>query len=280
MTITIEHPVKTIRIRMCRCGCGGPGDEAHGMCTNSYNRYRNRQIAYGRWQPRVPATAARHHVTALINAGLRLNHIAAITAISKATVYNVLNPATTRIYAKIEEAILAVEIPNRPGDIAPDNALVPILGARRRIQALIAAGYPQAHLARALGMSPAHTTMAALVGRPNLCSGATGQYIGATRDRAVKTLFDRLQLIPGPSNRARAYGQKRNWPLPLEWDEDTIDQPTAAPISARWTPDSARAERRAKVQAMTAAGKSAEQIAAALGIATRTVQRDRALEEA
>lgn len=272
------------RFPMCRCGCGGPGDEAHGMCSASYKRYRRRQIAYGRWQPRVSVDAAREHVGALLAAGLRAGHVAELAGVSPATMCNITDPNTGRIKAEIERAILAVPIPDRPGDVAADNALVPIVGASRRVQALVAHGYPQSHLARELGIYPAHTTMAALVGRPNRKIGATGQNITAKRDRAIKELFDRLQMTPGPSDRAREYGLRHHWPLPFEWDEDTIDHPDATPIGARWTRESALAEqreqlaaRRERVQELTDRGFTAVQIADRLGVADRTIDRDRHL---
>ncbi|MEC3957534.1 helix-turn-helix domain-containing protein [Nocardia sp. CDC153] len=262
-------------VPMCGCGCGGPGDFSRGMCAVSYKRYRRRQIAYGRWQPRVPADAARGHVAALIAVGLRPEHVAGLAGISPATVHHITHATSDRISAEIERAVLAVEIPDRPGDVAADNAFVPIIGARRRIQALVAYGYPQAHLARELGMNPAHTTMAALVGRINTASGATGQTINAKRERQIKELFDRLQLVPGPSDRARAHGRRHGWPLPFEWDEDSIDRPDAKPTRSRWTFASARAERRDQVQQMSQRGLPNWQIAHELRITKRTVERIR-----
>ncbi len=245
------------------------------MCNASYKRWRRRQIAYGRWQPRVSVDAAREHVDALIRAGLRPAQVAELAGISKGTVLNIMQPTTGRIHADIEHRVRAVAVPDRPGDVTADNALVPIVGARRRIQALVAYGYPQAHLARELDMSPQHTTMAALAGRPNRTAGATGQSITAKRDREIKAVFDRLQLEPGPSDKAREYGRERGWPLPFEWDEDAIDNPDAQPARARWTPASRIAERREQVQELTSLGMPAWQIATRLNITERTVVRDR-----
>lgn len=260
---------------MCTCGCGGPGDFSRGMCAASYKRMRRRQIAYGRWQPRVPVDAAREHLTTLTAAGLRPGHVAQLAGVSPATIHNITHPTTGRIDAQIEQAVLAVAIPDRPGDVTADNALVPIIGASRRIQALVAHGYPQSHLARELGIDPAHTTMAALVGRPNRAAGATGQTITAKRERAIKELFDRLQMTPGPSDRARAYGRRHGWPLPFEWDEDSIDRPDGTPTAARWTPKSTTEERHEQVQHLTNLGLPIRQIAERLGTSERTVERHR-----
>ncbi|MGK8559564.1 hypothetical protein [Nocardia gipuzkoensis] len=235
-------------------------------------------MAYGRWQPRVEADEARAHVERLLGAGLRKAHVAALAGVSKATVVNVTRADTERISADIERAILAVEVPERAADVADGNARVPITGARRRVQALVAFGYPQSHLARELGIDPSHATFAALVQR-RLPVDHTGQTISAERERAIKALFDRLQLTPGPSQRARDYGRKRGWALPFEWDETALDDPRGVPQRARWRPPTRsqrRDARREQVAALTAQGLSADQIAQQLGITARTVVRDRA----
>ncbi|MEU7633850.1 helix-turn-helix domain-containing protein [Nocardia sp. NPDC049220] len=234
-------------------------------------------MAYGRWQPRVEAEQARAHVERLLGAGLRKAHVATLAGVSKTTVVNLTRAGTERISATVEQSILAVPVPERAADVAADNALVPITGARRRVQALVAFGYPQSRLARELGIDPGHATFGALVQR-QLPDGHTGQFIPAGRERAIKGLFDRLQLIPGPSQRARDYGRRRGWALPLEWDETALDDPHGVPERARWTPPTGaqrRDERRGQVAALTERGLSAEQIADQLGVTTRTVVRDR-----
>ncbi|WP_167486857.1 helix-turn-helix domain-containing protein [Nocardia terpenica] len=247
------------------------------MCKAAYSRYRRREQAYGRWEPRVSPDQARAHVEQLVAAGLRPAHIAELAGVGQSTMTNLAKTGPRQISAKTEQAILAVAVPERVGDVTADTALVPIIGARRRIQALIAYGYPQTHLAHELDIEPSHATMAALVERA-LPEGHTGQSIPADRDRAIKALFDRLQMTPGPSDRARAYGRDREWALPFEWDEDALDDPDGHPTRARWTPPTAtqvRQDRRAQIVELTTRGLSAPQIADRFGITVRTVERVR-----
>lgn len=257
------------------CHCGKPGDFGRGMCQNHYNERRRREIAYGRWEPRVLADETRAHVEQLQAVGVNPFQLAQLAGISKTTIKNVLDPQVERISAETARAIQAVDIPARASDITEDKALVPILGAQRRIQALVAYGYPQNHLARQIGIRPGSTTMSALVGRPNLGGGSTGVSVTAAHDRAIKEVFDRLQLVPGPSARARDYGARRGWALPLEWDEAELDDPAAQPIRARWTPASALAERREQVHELTSRGMSAGEIATRLRIEVYVVTKDR-----
>ncbi|NUS43744.1 MAG: hypothetical protein HOQ24_08675 [Mycobacteriaceae bacterium] len=198
------------------------------------------------------------------------------------TVARIADPDRARVSTAVEAAILAIEIPDRPGDVAAPNALVPIVGARRRIQALVSYGYPQSHLSRELNMHPGGRTMAGLVGRTD-SEGRVAHTITAERERAIKVLFDRLQHVPGPSDAARRCGERNGWPLPLEWDETTIDQPDGQPVESRWTPASTREEqreqvalRREQVSALTARGFGAVEIASRLEVSADVVTADRA----
>lgn len=258
---------------MCQCGCGGPGDCARGMCAAAYKRDRRRQIAYGRWQSRyvyVPADAARAHIQRLAAAGLRPAQVALIAGINRATITHIVTYNAARVTAAVEAAILAVPVPVRPASLTAPNAQVPVHGARRRIQALIAHGHSRSQLARELGLDPVHNPLGAILGTPEHAS----RFISAERDDAIKALFDRLQMIPGTSRWARDMGKKQGWPLPFEWDEDAIDDPNGTPVQARWSRADARADRRMQVRQLTDDGLTPREIADQLGVHPVTVERD------
>ncbi|MFB8001541.1 helix-turn-helix domain-containing protein [Nocardia sp. NPDC056000] len=247
------------------------------MCSTHYSAHRRRQIAYGRWNPRVPADAVRAHVEAMSAAGVNANQLAKLSGVSQPALSQIMAAGPDKkVAAWVEAAVLAVSVPERAAEVTTDTALVPILGARRRFQALVASGYPAAQLARELGTARGNRTIRSLMGQRADRDGRVTQEIAAERERAVKALFDRLQLVPGPSAQARALGKRHGWPLPIEWDEHAIDDPNARPVQARWTPASAREERREQVVELTARGLSEDQIAERLGINARLVARDRA----
>jgi hypothetical protein len=94
-------------------------------------------------------------------------------------------------------------------------------GTRRRLQALATAGWSAQVIADLLGVGP----------KTHICrirAGARARVLRSTAQR-VQALYDELWDRPGPSLYARNYAAKRAWALPLAWDDDTIDDPAAAP---------------------------------------------------
>lgn len=243
-----------------------------GLCGACYERRRMRAIAYGRWEPDlVDAQPVRDHVAALIAAGMSVRGIAIAAGVDRKVLHRLLHgrpgrgtPPSRSMTPAHANAFLAVEPPTVLAEIAPGGQVVPALGTRRRLQALIAAGWPQAVLAARLGMDPSNF--------PRLLRCAT---VTAARHRAVAQLFTELQLQPGPSDRVRRTATRRGWPLPLEWDEDALDDPDAAPQRSRHTRDSTLAERREQVAELTAAVVPDQLIADRLRISTRQVLRIR-----
>lgn len=112
--------------------------------------------------------------------------------------------------------ILAV----RPtGDTRPD-AFVDATGTRRRLQALATIGYPYRVVAEELGVDESSTS--------RILSGATPMVRRRTAE-AVAALYDRRWSKPGPSAASARRALARGWALPLAWDDDEIDDPTATP---------------------------------------------------
>jgi hypothetical protein len=124
------------------------------------------------------------------------------------------------------------------------RARVEPAGTVRRIQALVAVGYPQ-------------SVLAAYLGRPEerLRGSVRSGIVTASLARAVRELYDRLWDQPPPQRTraertamsyARNYAAARGWVPPLAWDDDTIDDPSAGPAEG-WKPTGRRTRRAADV---------------------------------
>lgn len=216
----------------------GPGRGPGCRCTacRAANREqaarRERQIIYGRWQPYVDAAPVREHLETLSAAGIGWRRAAGRAGVSDGAVSKILTggpgnrPPSRRVRPQTAAAILAVQA--SASHLAP-AALTGGTGTRRRLQALVAAGWSQSRLARELGITPG-----------NFCAMMRRELVTAATARAVCALYDRLWKLPPPehdqrtriaASRARRYAAARNWAPPLAWDDDQIDQPGASPCT-------------------------------------------------
>ena len=126
-----------------------------------------------------------------------------------------------RISRKTHTALMGVRA-ERVGQ--ETSGLVDPAGTVRRLRALIALGWDARYIGRRLGMSSCTV--------PRLTHDETTLVLVSTRD-AVRALYDELSLTLPPEGRTRTMAQNRarraGWAPPLAWDDDTIDDPSAAP---------------------------------------------------
>ncbi|MGH3405861.1 MAG: WhiB family transcriptional regulator, partial [Streptosporangiaceae bacterium] len=229
---------------------GGPDEEGTAgkgcrcrVCKLAHRREaeqnRVRLRASGKWQPWVDSGPARAHVRMLMAFGIGCDRVAALAgpAVSAGAVSALIyghppGPPSRKIRPEAEAAILAVQ-PVLENLAA--TALVDPTGTRRRLQALVAAGWPQRRLAARLGWrwSNFYTVM------------AYPKQIAAATARAVIALYCELRDQPPPQAtqaektamlNARALAETRGWPGPDRWDDGTIDDPRAAPRTAAGRP--------------------------------------------
>lgn len=213
---------------LCSKGCGRPATR-RGWCTSHYMQQRNRQIAYGRWRVLyTEAEPVRLHIKELAAAGLGLRRISQLSGVNRKILQSIVGgrpgrgtPPSYKIRQDNAERIMAIPIPTSVHHLGvADCQLVPALGTRRRLQALVAFGYPRSHLADRIGMGPSRFL--------RLFSEDTTHVLAATA-RKVVLLFDELSGTPGPSTRARDEGTRRHWAVPMAWDDDALDDPDAIP---------------------------------------------------
>lgn len=102
---------------------------------------------------------------------------------------------------------------------------VPVIGSRRRVQALITFGWPKYLIGQELGNRSRGTI-------DHILYRAGDTITKDLHDRVVRA-FDRLAATPGPAPKSRAYGRRMGWPPPMAWDDDTIDDPAGKPTGVR-----------------------------------------------
>ena len=255
---------------LCSKGCGRRA-QRRGMCSSHYNTRRERDIAYGRWQSGyVDAEPARQHVLRLRAAGMGRRRLAELCGVSDSVIHVLVKGRpergtgpSRRIACGNARAILAVPLPDAPHRGVAARARVPAVGTTRRLQALVAFGWSQSELCSRLGILVTNST--------GLFNGTRTSVTAATA-RRVEALFAELQLTPGHNDRARIRARRRGWALPMQWDEDTIDDPAARPDGVR------RGSGRRRLDAdeyadLRGLGFSDAQIAARFGIQVESLQR-------
>ncbi|MFE7580746.1 hypothetical protein ACFU5Y_04160 [Streptomyces gardneri] len=198
---------------------------------NAYNSPRARAKRAGTWDGLVEAAAVRKHILRLQDdCGVGPTAIAAASGISKQSVIEFINPQPgknrgrrQRTSAETAAKILAV---------TPDGLIglrVNAAGTRRRLQALVAAGWPLKHIAACSELKDAS------VGdfmRRNVVLLSTATKVARTYDalkdrKPIRHGVDRCQ-----ARRARDWAAREKWPTPDYWADrmDVIDDPEFEPL--------------------------------------------------
>jgi len=188
-----------------------------GLCRPHHNEFTRRRRAELGADWFVDAAPLRRHLVALRDAGLGYGRIAALTGYHPETISNISRGKRQRTTAEVAAKILAIQVPSA---VRPTLCMVPAIGTQRRLRALVAFGYSNMAIAGRLGIDNS------ALGRIHRQTQLTAQMA-----HKVDAVFRELQLVPGPNLRARRRGLRLGWPLPLAWDEDTIDDPAAEPAS-------------------------------------------------
>jgi len=240
-------------------GCPQPA------CKQADYQYMSRiRLEYHRGQRRrTEATQTRHHLERLLAIGWSQAQISRASGLPRRTIGAIIagGPAVSKQTAL---AILSVPI----GPPAADTRDVDATGTTRRLRALIAIGWPVAHLADRYGMYPT------ALGR--IACGQL-QQVRATTAHRIAVDYRELCRIPGPSQRARNEACKKGWHGPLAWDGAAIDDPNAQPEVEQQVNELALKRnglatlRRAEIEHLAAFNVPSREIAARLGIAESTV---------
>lgn len=199
-----------------QCGCG--------ICKACYMRWRSRQKEAGKWETATLYTEAapvREHVLALRQARVGLRRITDLSGVPRRTIFELCRRDPGMITKVTAAALMAVPKPTKPHDpIVFDGTFIPALGTQRRLQALVVGGYSGRWLSSKMGKSECYLNP--------VINGARTK-VTARMAREVDALFCELQMIPGPSGRARGLGKQRGYVPAFAWDEAAIDDPDEQP---------------------------------------------------
>lgn len=206
----------TCRIRHA-CGC-----QPCRSASRQRERQRRRAIAYGRYvSPFVDAEPIRRHILDQQAAGLAPRRLAAAAAIDPAAIRRIASGRRSRVRRTTAGAILAVRACDY--DVA-DGSRVDAVGVRRRLQALVAAGWTTEQLAAAL---PADQRRVRRLLHAEAVTAATARQVRAVLDdRWHRPPPCRTEADLTRSERAKRYAHEQGWVPALAWDDiDTDDHP-------------------------------------------------------
>jgi hypothetical protein len=184
------------------------------------NRYRKRrELAALRGIPAGPVDAQpiRDKVGELVGIHWTYTSILAAAKVpaTVAGLTNLVEGGTLKAERKFE-AILNLPHTLTPPDWIPGSVMVPALGATRRVQALMAIGWPHTELQPRLAPT---------------CSShiAIGRYdvIKAETWRRIDAVYRELCATPGPSRRGADYARKNGYASAFAWE--CIDDPDEHP---------------------------------------------------
>lgn len=166
----------------------------------------------------IPADEARDHVQRLNNLGWSFNALEEMAggAISSVTLGNLATGRHSTVERKTAAAALAIPYTLAPSARVSDEALVPTLGARRRVHAMLRLGWN-------------HAAMRPLAGDTTHISRGTYSTISARRWRQVDAFYQAHCMTPGPSSTTVARARAAGFAPPLAWD-DHIDHADASPV--------------------------------------------------
>ncbi|CAL9668381.1 hypothetical protein SUDANB145_07281 (plasmid) [Streptomyces sp. enrichment culture] len=192
---------------------------------------RRRLKALGQWQPYVDAEPVRQHLRKVnaagmpyraINERLRLPHESSLQ-------YLMWGKGKWGPGQKVRRETAELVLAYWPTlDDFPDLALIDATGTRRRVEALAVQGWSRNWVGEQVGIRPEHFRKAVKRDR-----------VEARLARAVVAVYDRWWdqdplehgVRRNPVARVKADAARAGFHSALAWDDDTIDDPNAAPMT-------------------------------------------------
>ncbi|GFH34337.1 hypothetical protein [Streptomyces pacificus] len=203
-------------------------------CVERFNNWqgnRNRAIAEGTWQPFIDATPIRQHLLKLYAVGYTPHRVSTLTGIDWNTIrlYTQAAPRLgrgmiRRTTPEFQAKILAIKPePTQSGRVDP-------IGTVRRVQALVATGWPLKELGPHIGIKPDNVRR--IISRGGQVYGTTAQATIAAYDTLRRTTPGKHGISKLGINRALRYAKEHRWVPPKYWDQypGAIDDPHFEPM--------------------------------------------------
>lgn len=208
--------------------------------------------------PRVLTGPVADYVDSLTACGMSFTQISIAAGVGVTTIANAGHRRRPTMHRSVANKILAV----RPC-IVRDSDLLPVIGTRRRLQALYVCGHASMAIAAVTGVSDA-TIRNIIHSRTNVVTAAVY--------KAVRATYPALSTSPGSSGRARDIARRGKWAPAAAWDDDAIDNPAARPDFGE-SPDRYAAIREDAEWLMVEHGYDREAAARRIGITLRHLER-------
>jgi hypothetical protein len=182
-----------------------------------YRKIRNYRIYRGLPTGLVPADTATRHIRALTALGWSYNALEQTIggAVTGTTLANLGAQTHGTIERKTRAAALSLPYTLAPSTAVDDTALIPTLGAERRVKALLALGWTHDEM-RNRGNVTVH-----------LARGSYTQML-ARRWRDIDNMYAELCMTPGPSRHTANRAARVGYAPPLAYDN--IDDPNETPV--------------------------------------------------
>lgn len=202
-------------------------------CVARYNERNNARLRArkaGTYTGLIDATPARQHLNLLLQADMSADAIARAAGISVHSVLDILRPNSTkrrgkrhRIIPAVAAKILAVQPGNRT------SGRVDATGTIRRVQALVALGWPVSHIASRAGLSDENSSY--ILRRPRVYTG-TAQAVAAVYDELRRKRPEKNGVTNAHVAVAKNRAARNKWAPPKYWDQHpgAIDDPDFEPL--------------------------------------------------
>ncbi|MFF2773382.1 hypothetical protein ACFVU3_00600 [Streptomyces sp. NPDC058052] len=217
-TTTEGHGSPTwVFTKKCRC-------EICRAAKNAYQRQVYRLRGYGTWQPYIDATPTYRHLNALHDAGISYSQIAEQSGLHDGHVRQIASGQSKQVRRETEATVLALTVEGM------QRKVLPVTGSARRLQALVAIGWPFTTLATYIGQNP--RGISRINYQPYIFRSTADAIVATYAQLRDETPEDHGVSLVG-AQKSRALARRRGWPDPVWWEDyGHIDDPEFDPAAA------------------------------------------------